>query len=222
MKHLLFFLVTFLCIVAQAQNAMVAQCEEMIQNFKDHPEKLAQAAEKLIARGITYDPSYQVIPYPNGDIDSTKGTSSDFVIRAYRMAFDDDLQKTIYLYRSDKERNWRQNENDTLPADHNIDHRKVKCINEMLFTIFDASATWNPQAPDSTKFHRGEIVVWRYDENNWQIGICIGENKVAYINKTGYVVGPVKCRDKIVNHYSLYPYKAEAMKRFYDQHPMSE
>ena len=206
MKRIFLFVFAMLAVTAYAN-----RYDEMIERFKDHPEKLAQAAETLIARGITYDPSYQVIAYPNGDIDSTRGTSADFVIRAYRMAFDD-LQKTIYLYRSDKDHNWRQNENDTLPADRNIDHRKVKYLDEMLFAIYDASAAWYPEAPDSTKFHRGEIVVWKFDEDNWQIGICIGENKVAYVNKSGYIVGSVKCRDKIIHHYSLYPYKAITLK----------
>ena len=93
---------------------------------------------------VTYDGSYRIIGYPNGDVPDNIGVCTDVVIRAYR-AVDVDLQTLIhedvqtdlgYYYPILSKRG-------TAKADANIDHRRVHIIRKFL----------NKNYPESPTFH---------------------------------------------------------------------
>ena len=52
-------------------------------------------AEWQATQDVTYDGSYRIIDYPNGDVPSNIGVCTDVVIRAYRAA-DVDMQVLIH------------------------------------------------------------------------------------------------------------------------------
>lgn len=87
-------------------------------------EKLVAAARGQVGQTLTYDPSYQRIPYPGGDVPIARGVCSDVVIRAYRTAFAIDLQRLVHedmaAHFAAYPRTWGLKR-----PDSNIDHRRV-------------------------------------------------------------------------------------------------
>ena len=109
-----------------------------------------------VARGVTYDPSWFPIAYPNGDPAPDKGVCTDVVIRSLRAA-GIDLQELVH---EDIVKRPAAYPTVTRP-DRNIDHRRVspmlvylRAHATSLPTSFDESAraSWQP----------GDVVVWAF------------------------------------------------------------
>lgn len=83
---------------------------------------LAAKAREQIGVTTSYDGSYQVIPYPNGDVPKDTGVCTDVVIRALR-AFGLDLQKAVH---EDMRANFSRYPNlwGLKGTDRSIDHRR--------------------------------------------------------------------------------------------------
>src|SRR4051812_9821360 len=57
--------------------------------------RLIAAARNQIGVTTRYDAIYTVLPFPNGDVPREKGACTDVIIRAYRDAFELDLQALV-------------------------------------------------------------------------------------------------------------------------------
>ena len=57
--------------------------------------RLIAAAERQIGVTVRYDPAYQSIGFPGGDVAEDRGVCTDVIIRAYRSAFGFDLQREV-------------------------------------------------------------------------------------------------------------------------------
>ena len=97
------------------------------------PEELVlePPARRLIAAaaaqiGVTkgYDPSYQKLAFPGGDISRETGVCTDVIIRAYRDAFNIDLQTLVHQDMASAFDAYPDRWGLTRP-DTNIDHRRV-------------------------------------------------------------------------------------------------
>ena len=86
--------------------------------------KLIEAGRAQIGVTLDYDGAYEALAFPGGDIPRERGVCTDVIIRAYRDAFDFDLQKEV---NTDMKRNFRAYPNHwgLTRTDHNIDHRRV-------------------------------------------------------------------------------------------------
>ena len=62
----------------------------------DWDANLVAAAKRQVGVTTVYDPAYVVLPYPGGDISRERGVCTDVVVRAYRDAFDLDLQRLVH------------------------------------------------------------------------------------------------------------------------------
>ncbi|MCA8905587.1 MAG: DUF1287 domain-containing protein [Hyphomonas sp.] len=93
--------------------------------------RLALAARRQIGVTRSYDAAYVRLAYPMGDVDRSRGVCTDVVIRAYRDAFDVDLQKRVHEDMlgafSDYPRIWGLSR-----PDSNIDHRRVPNLERFL------------------------------------------------------------------------------------------
>jgi uncharacterized protein len=94
--------------------------------------KLLRAARAQIGVTTGYDPAYVTLDYPGGDVPRETGVCTDVVIRAWRDAFEVDLQALVH---TDMKANFS-----SYPAtwgltraDRNIDHRRVPNL-ERYFT----------------------------------------------------------------------------------------
>src|SRR5712691_496500 len=107
-----------------------------------------------VGKTTSYDPSYQKIDYPNGDVPIETGVCSDVVVRAFRKV-GIDLQKDVH---EDMKRNfpgyptrWGLN-----GPDANIDHRRVP----NLMTYFTRQGKSLATAGGGENFLPGDIVTW--------------------------------------------------------------
>jgi hypothetical protein len=90
--------------------------------------RLSEAAISLTKQQVTYDPSYFVIHYPNGDMPPNKGVCTDVVIRAYRL-LKIDLQQLVH---KDMKANFKlyPKKWGLVQPDKNIDHSRILPYND--------------------------------------------------------------------------------------------
>jgi uncharacterized protein len=126
---------------------------------------LVVAARAQVGVTLIYDPSYQQIAYPMGDVPMVRGVCSDVVIRAFRTV-GVDLQQELH---SDMKRHFA-----TYPKnwglarpDRNIDHRRVP----NLATWFKRQGYDVPVSRDAATYEPGDIVTWVLAGGQPHIGI---------------------------------------------------
>lgn len=166
--------------------------------------KLSAAAIELTKQKVVYDPAYFSIPYPNGDVPAGKGVCTDVVIRAYRTAFNIDLQKEVHedmkpnfkLY----PKNWGRK-----TTDRNIDHRRV--YNLMVF--FKRKGSVKPMTKNAADYKPGDIVCWNLSGGISHIGLVVNKkspdgkrNLIVHNIGAGQVVEDVLFDWKIIGHYT--------------------
>lgn len=120
-------------------------------------KKILESAVRQTNVTKSYDPSYVVIQYPNGDVPAETGVCTDVVIRALRDA-GVDLQKEVH---EDMRENFSAYPNRwNLPKpDPNIDHRRVP----NLQTFFERRKKSLPVTQNGENYHPGDIVSWDLD-----------------------------------------------------------
>jgi uncharacterized protein len=126
---------------------------------------LVAAARAQIGVTLIYDPSYQRIAYPMGDVPMVRGVCSDVVIRAFR-TFGVDLQQELHRdmqrHFAAYPKNWG-----LARPDRNIDHRRVP----NLATWFKRQGYDVPVDQDAAAYEPGDIVTWILGGGQPHIGI---------------------------------------------------
>ena len=107
-----------------------------------------------VGKTTSYDPSYQKIEYPNGDVPIETGVCSDVIVRAFRRGAID-LQKDVHEDMKDNfaayPTRWG-----LKGTDANIDHRRVP----NLQTYFTRKGKSLSTTSGSENFLPGDIVTW--------------------------------------------------------------
>jgi len=114
---------------------------------------LVDAARAQIGVTIRYDPSYQAIDYPNGDVPIDGGVCTDVVVRAMRTARNYDLQTAVH---EDMKANFHRYPQiwGLKRPDKNIDHRRVLNLKR-----FFTRNGWSVQlSNDPSAYKPGDIV----------------------------------------------------------------
>ena len=114
---------------------------------------IIDGAVDQIGKTTSYDPSYQKLEYPNGDVPMETGVCSDVIIRAFRKA-NVDLQKDVHEDMKTGFAAYPTRWGLKAP-DSNIDHRRVP--NLMTFFTRKGKSTTLLSA-DS--FLPGDVVTW--------------------------------------------------------------
>jgi len=138
----------YIIIIVTAFITVYANTAESIQ-IKDFVE----AARSQIGKTLRYDPSYQVIDYPYGDIPIDRGVCTDVIIRALRVAYNYDLQEFVH---EDMKRNFPKYPQiwGLSQPDKNIDHRRVP----NLQAFFKRKGWSLPLSNQLSEFKTGDIV----------------------------------------------------------------
>lgn len=147
---------------------------------------LADSAKTLENNSVVYDPSYRQIKYPNGDVPKNIGVCTDVVVRAFRKAFNWDLQKSIYEFRKAKKQ----------PTNTNIDHRRVR----NLMAYFDEVKQLHNDK--GGKYRKGNIVVWNLGNGQLHIGILVEDDVIIHNICCGQEVEPMYMQDKVIRNYT--------------------
>ena len=128
--------------------------------------RLARAARQQIGVTRSYDAAYVRLDYPLGDVDRSTGVCTDVVIRAYRDAFDVDLQKLVHedmgVAFADYPKIWGL----TRP-DRNIDHRRVPNLER----FFERKGGSLPVPATLTGWQPGDLYTMRLGGRLPHIGI---------------------------------------------------
>ena len=129
------------------------------------PSALVSAARAQVGVTLVYDPSYQRIGYPMGDVPLERGVCSDVVIRAFRAVgidLQEELHRDMKRHFADYPKSWGL----TAP-DPNIDHRRVP----NLATWFARRGYALAITPKASAYQPGDIVTWTLDSGRPHIGI---------------------------------------------------
>ena len=120
---------------------------------------LVAAARAQIGVTVRYDPAYQVLAYPGGDVARDRGVCTDVVVRALRSQ-GLDLQARVH---EDMRGNFS-----AYPTiwglsrpDRNIDHRRVP----NLMRWFERQGWQQPVTALATDYAAGDIVAWKLNGN---------------------------------------------------------
>jgi uncharacterized protein len=129
---------------------------------------IADAAKRQIGITVSYNPAYEVISFPDGDVKPATGVCTDVVVRALRKSKKLDLQAEI---NADIAKNpsvypkkWGLV---TVKADANIDHRRVP--NQMKY--FERRGFSLPISRDLSTYLVGDIVAWNLGGGQLHIGV---------------------------------------------------
>ena len=118
-----------------------------------------------VGKTTSYDPSYQKIEYPNGDVPIETGVCSDVIVRAFRKG-GIDLQKEVH---EDMQSNFSAYSTrwGLKGPDANIDHRRVPNL-KTFFTRKGKSLSANS---DSEDFLPGDVVTWDLGTGTDHVGM---------------------------------------------------
>ena len=128
---------------------------------------LVAAARSQVGVTLSYDPRYERLAYPGGDVPLERGVCTDVVVRAYRKLGADlqvlvhqDMKQAWNVYQ--KKGRWQMK-----APDRNIDHRRVP----NLATFFGRHGSSLPVSKDGGNYKPGDIVTWMLPGNLTHIGI---------------------------------------------------
>jgi len=133
-------------------------------------QQVVSAAKEQIGVTLMYDPAYQKLAYPRGDLPLERGVCTDVVIRALRH-IDIDLQERIHrdmkaAWKAYPHSNWGLKR-----PDPNIDHRRVPNL-AVFFTRHGRSLPVSKQGSD---YAPGDIVTWTVPPGVPHIGLIADE-----------------------------------------------
>ena len=138
---------------------------------------LVEAARAQVGVTTIYDPSYQSLDFPGGDVAPEVGVCTDVVIRALRTAWGVDLQlavnRDMKAHFSAYPKQWG-----LKTTDRNIDHRRVPNL-QTLFTRIGADL---PISTDAAAYLPGDVVTWMLPGNLPHIGL-ISDSRSADGNR---------------------------------------
>lgn len=128
---------------------------------------LVTAARSQVGVTLSYDPRYERLAYPGGDVPPERGVCTDVVVRAYRklgadlqVLVHEDMKKSWAVYQ--KNGRWQMK-----APDRNIDHRRVP----NLATFFGRHGSSLPLTKAPQDYRPGDIVTWLLPGNLTHIGI---------------------------------------------------
>ena len=127
--------------------------------------RLLVAAHAQVGRTVLYDPSYQRLAFPGGDVPLYRGVCADVVVRALR-GVGVDLQREVNLDMRAHFAAYPQLWGVRDP-DPNIDHRRVP----NLETWFRRHGMALPVSAQARDYKPGDIVSWRLQRGQPHIGI---------------------------------------------------
>lgn len=131
--------------------------------------QLVDAALGQVGVTVVYDPAYVRLDYPGGDVPVERGVCTDVVVRAYRKAFNVDLQRLVNedmrAAFSTYPKIWGRKQ-----PDRNIDHRRVP----NLETFFRRKGAALEVVDDPAAYRPGDLVTQRLPGNLPHIAIVTG------------------------------------------------
>jgi len=176
---------------------------------EEPPSKLQlilRSAHGQVGTTVLYDPSYQTIPFPAGDVPLDRGVCTDVIVRSYRsvgidlqLLVNQDMQQAF----TDYPKLWGLRR-----PDPNIDHRRV----QNLATFFTRQGAQLPISAEAKDYAPGDIVTWRLPGGQPHIGLVSDQERdgrplIVHNIGAGAKVEDVLFAFTITGHYRYLPHK---------------
>ncbi len=160
-------------------------------------QDLVAAAKTQIGVTLRYDPRYEKIAYPGGDVPPERGVCTDVVIRAYRK-LGVDLQQLVHL---DMAGHWKDYPKlwGLKRPDKNIDHRRVP----NLATFLARHGSTLRTSRDGRDYQAGDIVTWQLPGNLPHIGIVADEKSWTGVPLIIHNIGAGTKMENVLFSYPL-------------------
>ena len=133
--------------------------------FAQDASRLLESAYDQVGKTVSYDPSYEAIAFPGGDVPIARGVCTDVIVRAYRgigidlqLLVNQDMRRAFSAY----PRRWGLSH-----PDPNIDHRRVPNL-MVFFRRHGQVLSISKLAQD---YRAGDIVTWRLPDGRPHIGL---------------------------------------------------
>ena len=139
----------------------------LLANSSPNLKLVIDSAIDQLGKTTGYDPSYQRIEYPNGDVPIETGVCSDVIVRAFRKA-GVDLQTEVHEDMKEHFSAYPTRWGLSRP-DANIDHRRVP----NLMTYFTRKGKSLATTTGSEDFLPGDIVTWDLGGGYDHIGMVV-------------------------------------------------
>lgn len=179
----------------------------VLQAENEKVQAVITGALDQIGKTIIYDPSYQKIPYPAGDVPLERGVCTDVVIRAFRTAGIDlqvlireDIKKSLGSYL--KNLGFKAK----MPDPH-IDHRRVP----NLMTFFKRQGKTVAVSHHALDYLPADIVAWKLNNGLNHIGIVSdrpasqGQHYlIVHHIGAGAQLEDILFKFKIIGHYRFF------------------
>jgi uncharacterized protein YijF (DUF1287 family) len=193
---------------AESAKAREAAAQNLTrQPVSDTPQikQVVDSAIEQIGQTFEYDPSYEKLGYPNGDVPVKRGVCADVVVRGFRKA-GVDLQKEVHEDMS-RHFNAYPNKWGATKPDSNIDHRRVA----NLMTYFERQAKSVPITNAPSDYLPGDVVAWELDTHLLHIGVVTdarlkGMRNYLIVHNigAGARIEDVLMSWKIIGHYRMW------------------
>lgn len=167
-------------------------------------KKILQNAYDQVGTTLHYDPSYQAIRFPGGDVPLDRGVCTDVIVRAYRsvgidlqLLVNQDMRQAFRAY----PRLWGLSR-----PDPNIDHRRV----QNLAAFFTRHGEVLPMSTDARDYAPGDIVTWRLPGGQPHIGLVTDQDRdgrplIAHNIGWGAKIEDILFAYQITGHYRFLP-----------------
>jgi uncharacterized protein YijF (DUF1287 family) len=167
-------------------------------------KKILQNAYDQVGTTLHYDPSYQAIRFPGGDVPLDRGVCTDVIVRAYRsvgidlqLLVNQDMRQAFRAY----PRLWGLSR-----PDPNIDHRRV----QNLAAFFTRHGEVLPMSTDARDYAPGDIVTWRLPGGQPHIGLVTDQDRdgrplIVHNIGWGAKIEDILFAYQITGHYRFLP-----------------
>ena len=132
---------------------------------------LVQSAYAQVGKTVKYDPAYERIAFPGGDVPLERGVCTDVIVRAFRGIGVDlqalvnrDMRAAFGAY----PKLWGLSR-----PDPNIDHRRV----QNLAVFFKRHGKELPVSKEASDYKPGDIVTWRLPDGTAAYRARVGPAK---------------------------------------------
>lgn len=159
--------------------------------------KLVAAARSQVGVTLSYDPRYERLAYPNGDVPLARGVCTDVVIRAYRK-LGADLQSLVH---EDIKKAWSSYPKkwQLKKPDRNIDHRRV--LNLEVF--FERHGSKLADSSNPRDYKPGDVVAWTLPGNLPHIGIVSDKLSAAGVPLVIHNIGAGTQEEDVLFDYPM-------------------
>ena len=133
--------------------------------------RILESVREQVRNKVRYSPKYYNIGFPNGDVPSNVGVSTDIVIRALR-SIDIDLQELVYSDRVGNPDRYPLDRWKNQDPDKSVDHRRV--VNLAVYMQHHSRSlpltAWESYRP-------GDVIFWRIGNGAYpdHVGIVLDE-----------------------------------------------